>query len=117
MFCRSNGRSALDIEMLLGFEVLECYVDITAMWVFSLVPALGLASHSPLLPHSGYAAWLAYTHRMSVCSSLAPGAGTSGRTNSEYPSDHELPSAGVTSFLVMEVVPDIFIYRLRGLLR
>lgn len=70
LFCRSNGRSALDIEMLLGFAALECYVDTTAMWVFSLVPAMGLASHSPLLPLSGYAAWLAYTHRLPVCSNL-----------------------------------------------
>lgn len=56
--------------MLLGFAALECYVNTTAMWVFSLVPAMGLASPSPLLPLSGYAAWLAHTHRLPVCSNL-----------------------------------------------
>lgn len=39
------------------------------------------------------------------------------QTNSAYPSDHELPPAGVTSFSVMEIIPDTFIYRLWGLLR
>lgn len=104
MFGKSSGRSALNIEMLLGFEALECSVGTAAMCAFSPVPALGLASHSSLLPLSESAAWLAYTHRLPVCSNLGPGADTSGRTNSAYPSDHELPFAGVTSFLVMEIV-------------
>lgn len=57
------------------------------------------------------------TGALPVFSSLGPEGGTSGRTNSAYPSDHELPSEGVTSFLVMKIVSDIFIYRLQGLLR
>lgn len=111
MFGKSSGRSALDAEMLLGTEALECSVGTAAMWAFSPVPALGLASR-PLLPLPGYAAWLAYTHgALPVSSSLGPEGGTSGKTNSAYPSDHELPSEGVTSFLVMKMVSDIFIYR------